>query len=218
MSDNPLLNPYGTPFDLPPFGRVRPEHFLPAFEEALAEHRAEIAAIGSDTRAPDFTNVVDALERAGERLSRVSAVFWNLSGAHTNPDIQTIEREISPRMAAHWAAIGTDQALFARVDALFARRADLELTPEQDRLLERTHTSFVRSGARLPQADRERLNAIVSGSRRSAPPSARTCSPTRRASSASSIRRRATSTDCPPSCIRRPPAPPRSAASPAATS
>jgi peptidyl-dipeptidase Dcp len=163
MADtNPLLADWTTPFGIAPFDAIRPEHFQPAFEEGMARHRAEIDAIAADTAPVTFANVIDALEKAGETLNRVGGVFWNLSGAHTNEALQAIEREIAPKMAAHWAEIGTNTRLFARVDALFQIRDQLTTTPEQARLLERTRTSFVRSGATLDAASRERLKTIVS--------------------------------------------------------
>jgi peptidyl-dipeptidase Dcp len=162
LETNPLLSPWNTPFEVAPFADIRPEHFLPAFNEGLLRHRAEIAAITSDTSPATYANVIDALERAGEALSRVSGVFWNLTGADTNDALQAIEREIAPRLATHWAEIGTNPVLFQRVDALFQQRDQLNLDPERLRLLERTRTSFVRSGARLGEDERERLKAIVS--------------------------------------------------------
>jgi peptidyl-dipeptidase Dcp len=160
LSDNPLLaKPWPTPFDLPPFDSVRPEHFRPAFERALAAHADEIAAIAAGTAPATFANTMAALERAGETLSRVSAVFWNLASAHTNDDIQAIEREISPKLAAHWAAIGMNEALYARVAAVWDARDALD--PEQTRLTERQVKGFRRSGVGLPEAEKARLKAIV---------------------------------------------------------
>lgn len=161
----PAGNPFSrdwtdTPHGLPPFAAIRPEHFGPAFEAALAAHRAEIDAIAGNTAPPDFANTRLAMELAGEALSRVSAVFWNLAGAETNAEIQAIEREIAPKLARHFTEIGLNEALFARLDAVHESRAALGLDPESLRLLERTHASMVKNGARLKGADRERLKAI----------------------------------------------------------
>jgi peptidyl-dipeptidase Dcp len=158
---NPLLDTWATPFGLPPFDRITPDHFRPAFEQALAEHRAEIAAIADTSAAPTFANTIDALERAGRSLTRVSSVFFRLAGAHTSDALQAIEREVAPVLARHRSTILLDTALFGRIDDLFARRESLDLTPEQARVLERLRTTFVRAGARLDPAARERLAAIA---------------------------------------------------------
>ena len=158
---NPLLDTWAAPFGLPPFDRITPDHFRPAFKQALAEHRAEIAAIADTSAVPTFANTVDALERAGRSLTRVSAVFFGLAGAHTSDALQAIEREVAPVLARHRSAILLDTVLFGRIDDLFARRASLDLTPEQARVLERLRTTFVRAGARLDPAARERLAAIA---------------------------------------------------------
>src|SRR6187402_276272 len=145
--DNPLLKPWTTPFETPPFAEIRPEHFLPAFEQAFADHAAEIAAIASDPAAPDFDNTVTALERAGKLLNRVSAVFYDLVSAHSNPALLEIDTKVSLRMAQHWNPISMNAVLFGRIQALYDKRDALGLTAEQMRLLERKYTSFRRSGA-----------------------------------------------------------------------
>ena len=158
---NPLLSTWTTPFEAPPFQAIAAEHFRPAFEAALDHHNAEIASVADATNAPTFANTIEALEAAGQTLSRVAAVFFNLASADTSPALQEIEREIAPRLADHWSAISANAALFRRVDAVFAARDGLSLTPEQRRLLERTHLSFVRSGARLDDDGKARRAAIV---------------------------------------------------------
>lgn len=157
---NPLLTDWMTPFGLPPFADIRPEHFRPAFDEALARHAGEIAAIADSAEQATFANTIEALERAGRLLTKVGGVFWNLSGSHTNDAIQAIEREMSPRLAKHWNAISSNSALFRRIDDLYARRADLDLDAEQLRILERTHLGFVRSGAKLTGAAKVRNGEI----------------------------------------------------------
>lgn len=159
-ADNPFAAAWSTPFGLPPFGSIRPEHLSPALHAALAEHAAEIDAIAHEPAPVTFANVIDALERAGEALDRVSGVFYNLAGADTNEALQAIEREMAPVMSRHWSAIGMNPALFARVDALNDKRGELALTAEQARVLELTHKGFVRSGAKLGEADKTRLKAI----------------------------------------------------------
>src|SRR6188508_2009326 len=132
--ENPLLQPWQTPFEAPPFPEITPEHFLPAFEQAFADHAAEIAAITHDPSAPDFANTITALERSGKLLSKVSAVFYDLVSAHSNPAILEIDKEVSPRMARHWNPIMMNAVLFGRIAMLHHNRATLGLTGEQLRL------------------------------------------------------------------------------------
>src|SRR5690349_12180043 len=113
-AENPFAARWETPFRLPPFAAIKPEHIRPAFDAALAKHKAEIAAIVADKAAPDFANTIEALERAGRALSRVGGVFYNLTGADTNEALQAIEREMSPITSRHWSAIMMDEGLFAR--------------------------------------------------------------------------------------------------------
>ncbi len=159
-NDNPLLARWNTPFEAPPFHEITPDHFRPAIDDALATHRAEIAAIRDDAAAPSFANVIEAMERSGADLRRACAVFFNLAGADTNPRIQAIEREIAPVLSRHYSAIYLDAALFARVEALHEMRDTLGLDAEQRRLLERYRLAFQRTGAALPEAQRARLAEI----------------------------------------------------------
>lgn len=157
---NPFSRVWDTPFKLPPFAEITPEHIRPAFDAALAKHKAEIAAIIADPAKPDFANTIEAMEKAGRALSRVGGVFYNLTGAHTNEALQAIEREMSPITSRHWSAIMMDPALFARVERVYERREALHLDAEQMRLLERSYRGFVRAGARLGPVDKTRLAAI----------------------------------------------------------
>src|SRR6478735_6999942 len=157
---NPLLKAWQTPFETPPFAEILPEHFLPAFEQAFADHAAEIAAITHDPSAPDFANTVTALERSGKLLSKVAAVFYDLVSAHSNPAILEIDKEVSLRMARHWNPIMMDAVLFGRIAMLHEKRAKLGLTGEQLRLLERTYTNFHRAGAGLDEAAKKRRGEI----------------------------------------------------------
>ena len=160
VSDNPLLGAWTAPFGVPPLGQIAPPHFRAAFDQAMAEHSGEVAAIAAQAAEPSFENTVAALERSGRTLARVSSVFYVLAGAHTNPDIQAIERDMAPLLARHWNEIHLDEALFARLDALFSRRDGLGLTAEQARLLERYHSLFRRAGAGLDAAAKHRLKEI----------------------------------------------------------
>jgi peptidyl-dipeptidase Dcp len=157
---NPLLKAWQTPFETPPFADLTPEHFMPAFEQAFADHSAEIAAIEHDPATPDFANTITALERSGKLLSKVSAVFYDLVSAHSNPTLLEIDTEVSSRMARHWNPILMNAVVFGRIALLHENRAALNLTGEQMRLLERTYTRFRRAGAGLDQPAKERMAEI----------------------------------------------------------
>jgi peptidyl-dipeptidase Dcp len=158
---NPFFEPWTTPEAVPPFERIRDEHFRPAYARALAEHEAEIAAIAANPEPPDFANTIEAMELSGEALARVEDVFDLLAGAHTNDELQEIEREIAPQIARHWNRIETNPALFRRIDALMAQAGTLGLSAEQRRVLERYHVTFRRAGAALDAAAKERLAEII---------------------------------------------------------
>ncbi|GAC1344775.1 MAG: M3 family metallopeptidase [Bradyrhizobium sp.] len=158
--DNPLLQPWQTPFETPPFAEIKPEHFLPAFDQAFADHSAEIGAITHDPAAPDFANTVTELERAGKLLAKVSAVFYDLVSAHSSPALLEIDNEVSLRMARHWNPIMMNAVLFGRIAMLYHNRAALDLTSEQTRLLERTYPRFHRSGAGLDDSAKTRMAEI----------------------------------------------------------
>ncbi len=158
---NPLLAPWDTPFETPPFAKIKIEHFRPAFDATLESNIAEIEAIASQKDQPTFENTIVALELAGRDLDRVAAVFYNLSGTDTNEEMQAIEREMAPRFAKHSMRVYQDTALFRRVDALMQRKDKLGLTQEQKRVIERYHRSFVRAGASLDAKSRKRMAAIA---------------------------------------------------------
>ena len=163
MSDhNPLLHAWTTPFGIPPFDLIRPEHFQPAFDATIATHLAEVAAIGAERAPPDFANTIEALQRSGRALGRVEAVFENLSMSLGGPALEAVRRAVAPQLAEHRTRVALDPGVFARVDALFGLRDGLVLDEDQRRLLERTHLGFVRSGAALSAAAKERLTAISS--------------------------------------------------------
>ncbi len=158
--DNPFFEPSTLPLGMPPFDRIRDDHFIPAMERGMQEHLAEIRTIADNPEAPTFENTLAAMERSGRLLSRVTSTFFNLSGADTNDERQRIQREMSPRLAAHRDAIQLDPDLFARVESLHQRRDELGLSDEQMRLVELTHREFVRAGARLTDEQKERLREI----------------------------------------------------------
>ena len=161
MTDrNPLLSPWSTPFGVPPFTEIRPEHFIPAFAHAMAEHLAEIAVIGADPGPPSFGNTIEALQRSGRTLTRVGNLFANLVVSQGGAELEALDRELSPALAQHAMRVALDEAVFRRVDALHARRAELNLEEDQLRLLERTHLGYIRSGAALSPEQKARMTAI----------------------------------------------------------
>ena len=150
---------WSTPYGLPPFERIAPEHYRPAFEAAIAAHGAEIAAIAGNGAEPRFDNTVAAMERAGLALDRVAGVFYNLTGSHTNPELQAIEREIGPRLARHGSAIYLNADLWARISAVDAEAEDLDA--EERRVLARYRTRFRRAGADLAPEAKARMAEIA---------------------------------------------------------
>jgi peptidyl-dipeptidase Dcp len=157
---NPLLATWTGPFELPPFASIKPGHFRPAFDWALAAHRAEIDAIAADPAAPTFDNTIAALERSGHELDSVANVFFVLTGADTSDEIEAVERDVSPLLARHNNALYLNRPLYARISDLYGRRETLGLDAEQTRVLERYHTRFVRAGAALERPAQDRLAAI----------------------------------------------------------
>lgn len=159
-TNNPLLSTYETPFQVPPFNRIKNEHFRPAFKAALEQHNQEIDAIVNDPQDPTFENTIVALENAGSVLGNVSRVFFNLNSAHTNDSIQAIAKDMAPVLSAHGDEISLNEKLFARVKKVYDGRTDLALDGEDTKLLEETYKSFVRSGANLSESDKEKLKKI----------------------------------------------------------
>ncbi len=158
---NPLLETeWDTPFGVPPFDRIENEHYREAFRAAMAEHAAEIDAIVNNEAEPNFENTIEAFERSGKKLGRVARVFGAVNGAHTNDTLQEIARQLAPERAAHSDDIRLNADLYARVKAVYDERENLDLNPEQLRLLEETHKDFVRSGVNLQGEAQVRLREI----------------------------------------------------------
>ena len=157
---NPLLSDWTTEFALPPFAEIEDRDFAPAVDSALSEARAAIVEIADNPEAATFANTIEALELADEKLSQVLGVFYNLAGADANPEREALMREFSPKLAAYGSEITMNAALFSRIEALWDTRDDLDLTEEQARVLYLTRRGFVRAGAALEGADRDRLSAI----------------------------------------------------------
>jgi peptidyl-dipeptidase Dcp len=158
---NPLLQPWTTPYALPPFAALRPEHFAPALHEAMQQHRSELDTIANQAEPATFDNTLARLDASGRLLARLEAAFHNLCASETSLALQGVQREMAEPMAAHSNAVYMHGGLFARVDALHAERAVLGLTAEQLRLLEQTHRDFVRAGARLAPAAQQRYAALM---------------------------------------------------------
>ncbi|NNF90181.1 MAG: M3 family metallopeptidase [Boseongicola sp.] len=159
-TSNPLLQPWDTPFGLPPFDTISDDDFEPAFDAALEEAKTRIAKIASNPEPATFENTVDALELADEPLSRVLSAFYTLAGSDTNDTRAALQRAFSPRLAAYSSDITMNEALFERIDTLWKNCETLDLTDEQQRVLMLTHRGFVRSGAELVGAARDRLRDV----------------------------------------------------------
>ncbi len=158
---NPLLASWDGPYGLPPFADIRAEHFEPAFDQALAEHRAELALMASQNEAPSFDNTVAAFDRSGRRLVALEHLFSTLSASATSPELQAAQRRLAAPLAAHSNAVYMNAALFARIEVLFEQRDTLGLDPQQRRLLERIHLDFVRAGARMQGEARRRYASLM---------------------------------------------------------
>ena len=157
---NPLLQDWDTPFGIAPFDDISDTDFAPALDTALANHRAEIDAIVACSAAPTFANTVEALEAAGSDLDKVLGPFFAMAGADSNPAREELQRTFSPKLAAHFADISANAALFERVAAVWDQRDALDLTDEQARVLMLTHRGFVRAGAALQGPDEARMKEI----------------------------------------------------------
>ncbi|PQA60953.1 M3 family metallopeptidase [Siphonobacter curvatus] len=159
-TDNPFLAAYTTPFGVPPFDKIRTEHFQPAFEEGMRQQAAQIQTLVRRRDMPTFENTIVAMDNSGEILDRVSTVFYNLNSANTNDEIQKIAQQLAPQLSKHRDDIQLNPDLFKRVKAVYDQRKSLKLTPEQLMLLEKTYKNFVRSGAALSPDKQARLREI----------------------------------------------------------
>ncbi|MFC7789520.1 M3 family metallopeptidase [Microbacterium sp. MAHUQ-60] len=160
MAENPLLSPSALPYGLPDFAAIRPEHYLPAFRQAFEEHLREVRAITSVRSAPTFENTLVALERSGELLDRVAHAFYTVSSADATPEIQEIDEQLAPLMAAHEDAIRLDAQLYQRVSQVHAQLDELALNAEQRYLVERHHREMTHAGAALADEAKARLTEL----------------------------------------------------------
>lgn len=159
-AENPLLTKSPLFLEAPVFNEIKVEHYKPAFEAGMAEQKKEIEEIANSSEKPTFENTLVAMEKTGETLKRVAAVFFNLTNSHTNPELQKVEEEIAPILSSHFDDINLNKKLFARIQELWNNRNVLELNEEQKRLLEEQYQSFVRAGAMLDDASQQRVRQI----------------------------------------------------------
>ena len=156
VMENPFFTEYETNFKIPPFSQINEDHFMPAFIKGMELHNEEINDIIENKEEPSFENIIVAMERSGSLLSRVSAVFFNLSGSTTNPKIQEIEKEISPKLSSHYDSISLNPEIFKKVKILWESIDSFDLSLEERKILEETYKRFVRSGALLEGSDKKK--------------------------------------------------------------
>ena len=160
VGENPFFAEWNTPYGVPPFDRITPAHFLPALERGMSLHDAEIDAITSNNDAPTFENVILAYDDSGQMLAQTELIFGMLCAAENTAEMQALQEQVMPMLAAHADKILLNEKLFERVKAVYDRRAALELDADQSRLLEKTYRGFVRAGALLDAEQKARLKAI----------------------------------------------------------
>ncbi|MDC0070506.1 M3 family metallopeptidase [Rhodobiaceae bacterium] len=158
--ENPFYKNYKTQFEIPPFSEIEEKHFMPAYFKGMEEHNNEIEQIIQNTEKPSFENVIIAMERSGELLDKVNAVFFNLSGSATNKKLQEIEKEISPKLSQHYDSISLNPYIFKKVSLLWEDVDNLNLSKEERKILEETYKRFIRSGALLEGLDKDRYADI----------------------------------------------------------
>lgn len=159
-SDNPFFQTYPNEYQAPPFEKIKTTHYLPAFEEGIKQHQAEIDSIANNPEAPTFANTIEKMEYSGELLNKVSAVFFNLKSAETNDELNKIAQEITPKLTEHNDNIYLNDKLFQRVKTIFDTKATLGLNAEQDRVLEKIYKRFIRNGALLNDTQKAELREI----------------------------------------------------------
>ena len=160
MIKNTLLKPFETSYNTAPFSKISNKDFLPAFKQAIEDARSEIDTIAKNTEAPTFKNTIEALDYSGEQLDRISSIFFNLNSAETNETIQKIAQEVSPLLSEFSNDITLNEDLFGRVKAVYDSKEDLDLSTEQDTLLDKKYKSFSRNGANLPEGKKLKLREI----------------------------------------------------------
>ena len=162
VDKNPFLSEYNTPYQVPPFNEIKNEHYIPAYEAGIQEHKLEIEQIITNTEEPTFANTIEALEFAGKTLQKVRAVLSNLRSSATNDELQEIARVTSPMVSNHYDEIYMNPELFARVKSVYENKDSFGLNTEQLKLVENTYKQFVRGGANLNDEDKEKMKQINS--------------------------------------------------------
>jgi peptidyl-dipeptidase Dcp len=160
QNDNPFFKEWSTPFSTPPFEEIKTEHFIPAFEEGMKQHKAEIDAIINNSEAPTFKNTIAAIEESGLLLDNVSSVFYNLYSAHNNEELQKISTQIAPLMSKHSDDINLNPELFQKIKTVYNNKENVSLTAEQKVVLDKYYKDFIRRGAGLNEADKEKFRKI----------------------------------------------------------
>jgi peptidyl-dipeptidase Dcp len=158
--NNPFFQTWNTPYAIPPFEKIKNEHYIPAFEEGILQQEAEIAAIVNQKDAATFANTVEALEYSGELLEKVASVFFNIMQTNNSEEMQQIAEAITPKLTAHEDNINLNKQLFERIKTVYENRDKEKLSPEQMRLLTETYKNFVRGGANLPEEHQERFRKV----------------------------------------------------------
>ena len=159
-STNPFMEEWNTPYNVPPFDKIKTEHYVPAFEEGMKQQAKNVETIANNTEEPTFDNTILALENSGELLEKVSGVFFNLTECCNSPEMEKIANEMMPKLSQHSDNIYLNEKLFKRVKAVYDKQNSMELTPEQARLLEVTYKNFVRGGANIPADQQKRFREI----------------------------------------------------------
>ncbi len=158
--DNPFLSEYTTPFQVPPFDKIDTSHYMPAFLEGMKQQNAEIDAIINNSAEPTFDNTILAYDKSGKLLTKVSDVFFNLTGTNTNDKMQAIELELSPLLSKHNDEIGMNEKLFIRIKTIYDKRNEMNLDAQQIRVIEKYYRDFERKGANLPKDKQEELKKL----------------------------------------------------------
>jgi len=158
--NNPFFKEYNTPFKVPPFNLIDTSHYIPAFEKGIKDQQAEIDVIVNNPKAPTFKNTILPYDQSGQLLEKVGSVFYSLNGANTSPALQAIARKISPITTKHRDNISLNEKLFKRIKTVYENRNKSKLTPLQIRVVEKYYDDFVRNGANLSEADKNKLREI----------------------------------------------------------
>jgi len=158
--NNPLLKSFDTPYESAPFSRIKNEYFVPAFKAAIAEAKLEIDQIVSNDEEANFENTLVALEFSGNKLNRISSIFFNLNSAETNDEIQGIAQQVSPMLSEFANDIRLNVSLFKKIETVYKKRDEFNLNSEQMMLLEKNYKAFIRNGSNLSEEDKKTLREI----------------------------------------------------------